>query len=184
MTTFRRIRWIVILEIMPGIWASPGPEFLSVGRPLDSGPQSDFCMTILALRLSSHSNGVIKLHGDVSRRMLKVDPYLSVTGKKAAAPHFDLVYRHPVDHRVNAGPSRGTCLGATANHRSLFSALFAICAFFHFWRIFLAWLLRFSSQISNCRTRLTLRAGRKSWQIVVWQNSPIVSKPIDTDISS
>jgi starch phosphorylase len=44
-------------------------DFLSLGRSLSSGAQSDFCMTILALRLSSHSNGVSKLHGDVSRKM-------------------------------------------------------------------------------------------------------------------
>ncbi len=44
------------------------PDFLTLGRSaLDA--QSDFCMTVLAIRLSSHRNGVSKLHGDVSRRM-------------------------------------------------------------------------------------------------------------------
>ncbi|HKM58891.1 MAG TPA: alpha-glucan family phosphorylase [Chthoniobacterales bacterium] len=44
------------------------PDFLALGRSaLDA--QSLFCMTVLALRLSSHRNGVSKLHGDVSRRM-------------------------------------------------------------------------------------------------------------------
>jgi starch phosphorylase len=46
-------------------------EFLALGRkgPADQG---DFCMTVLALRLASHSNGVSKLHGEVSRRMWQV----------------------------------------------------------------------------------------------------------------
>src|SRR5271165_5298700 len=44
------------------------PDFLALGR-LASDEQKDFCMTVLALRLSSNSNGVSKLHGDVSRRM-------------------------------------------------------------------------------------------------------------------
>ena len=46
-------------------------EFLLLGRkaPADLG---EFCMTVLALRLASHSNGVSKLHGDVSRRMWQV----------------------------------------------------------------------------------------------------------------
>ncbi len=46
-------------------------DFLALGRtgPQDSG---DFCMTVLALRLSSHANGVSKLHGEVSRRMWQV----------------------------------------------------------------------------------------------------------------
>ena len=45
------------------------PDLLALGRSAPSDAQSDFCMTVLALRLSSHNNGVSKLHGDVSRRM-------------------------------------------------------------------------------------------------------------------
>jgi len=41
-------------------------EFLGLGRHGGSG---DFCMTILALRLTAVSNGVSKLHGEVSRKM-------------------------------------------------------------------------------------------------------------------
>jgi starch phosphorylase len=43
-------------------------EFIGLGR---RGPhdQGEFCMTILALRLSSFRNGVSMLHGHVSRRM-------------------------------------------------------------------------------------------------------------------
>jgi glycogen phosphorylase len=44
-------------------------EFLDLGRCQSSDPKSSFCMTVLALRLSSHSNGVSKLHGEVSRKM-------------------------------------------------------------------------------------------------------------------
>ncbi len=42
-------------------------DFLALGRrPAQDG---DFCMTVLALRLSSRRNGVSKLHGVVSRKM-------------------------------------------------------------------------------------------------------------------
>ena len=44
-------------------------EFLGLGR-IDPNDQSgDFCMTVLALRLSAHANGVSLLHGQVSRKM-------------------------------------------------------------------------------------------------------------------
>ena len=44
-------------------------ELLGLGRedPLDK--TEEFCMTVLALRLSKHCNGVAKLHGEVSRNM-------------------------------------------------------------------------------------------------------------------
>jgi starch phosphorylase len=41
-------------------------EFFELGRANGSG---EFCMTVLALHLASRSNGVSKLHGEVSRRM-------------------------------------------------------------------------------------------------------------------
>ncbi|MGZ4786917.1 MAG: alpha-glucan family phosphorylase [Terriglobales bacterium] len=41
-------------------------DFMTLGRTRRIG---DFCMTVLALRLASRTNGVSKLHGDVSRRM-------------------------------------------------------------------------------------------------------------------
>jgi len=46
-------------------------EFLGLGRqkPADSG--EEFCMTVLALRMSGSTNGVSKLHGAVSRDMWK-----------------------------------------------------------------------------------------------------------------
>jgi glycogen phosphorylase len=42
------------------------PDFLNLGRTEGVG---EFCMTVLALRLASRSNGVSKLHGEVSRQM-------------------------------------------------------------------------------------------------------------------
>ena len=42
------------------------PDFLDLGRTEGIG---EFCMTVLALRLASRSNGVSKLHGEVSRQM-------------------------------------------------------------------------------------------------------------------
>ena len=42
------------------------PDFLNLGRTDGTG---EFCMTVLALRLASRSNGVSKLHGEVSRQM-------------------------------------------------------------------------------------------------------------------
>ncbi len=44
-------------------------EFLGLGRRDSENDSEDFCMTILALRMSAYSNGVSKLHGDVSRSM-------------------------------------------------------------------------------------------------------------------
>jgi len=44
-------------------------DFLALGRRNAGDPNERFCMTILALRLAASSNGVSKLHGEVSRRM-------------------------------------------------------------------------------------------------------------------
>ena len=44
-------------------------EFLGLGRRNSNDDAEDFCMTILALRMSAYSNGVSKLHGQVSRAM-------------------------------------------------------------------------------------------------------------------
>jgi starch phosphorylase len=43
--------------------------FLALGRQDPSNPRENFCMTVLALKLASHRNGVSKLHGEVSRQM-------------------------------------------------------------------------------------------------------------------
>jgi glycogen phosphorylase len=42
-------------------------EFLALGRRNPFDDREDFCMTVLALRMAAHSNGVSRLHGEVSR---------------------------------------------------------------------------------------------------------------------
>jgi glycogen phosphorylase len=44
-------------------------ELLAFGRENPSDKNEDFCMTVLALRLADHCNGVAELHGDTSRQM-------------------------------------------------------------------------------------------------------------------
>ncbi len=46
-------------------------DFMAFGREHRDNDQEPFSMTALALRLSSHRNGVSKLHGEVSRDMCK-----------------------------------------------------------------------------------------------------------------
>lgn len=46
-------------------------DLLALGRENPGDPHEEFCMTILALRLSRHCNGVSALHGQVSREMWK-----------------------------------------------------------------------------------------------------------------
>src|SRR5438067_88136 len=71
-------------------------------------PDEPFNMTVLALRLSRHANGVSKLHGEVSRSLWKdvwsgvpvhEVPVTSITNgvhtKTWIAPEFAWVYRHP-----------------------------------------------------------------------------------------
>jgi len=44
-------------------------QFMGLGRQNPNDENEPFCMTVLALRLAGASNGVSRLHGDVSRRM-------------------------------------------------------------------------------------------------------------------
>ncbi len=44
-------------------------EFLALGREDPGNDREEFCMTVLALKLSAFCNGVSKLHGQVSRSM-------------------------------------------------------------------------------------------------------------------
>jgi glycogen phosphorylase len=44
-------------------------EFLGLGRQNPNDDSENFCMTIMALRMSCFCNGVSKLHGSVSRKM-------------------------------------------------------------------------------------------------------------------
>nr|PZN89100.1 MAG: alpha-glucan phosphorylase [bacterium] len=49
----------------------PWDRFLALGRWDPSNPHEPFNMTLLALRLAGHCNGVSRLHGAVSRRMFR-----------------------------------------------------------------------------------------------------------------
>src|SRR6202030_1462883 len=44
-------------------------EFLGLGRKDPGNDAEDFCMTVLALRLATFSNGVSQVHGNVTRRL-------------------------------------------------------------------------------------------------------------------
>ncbi len=44
-------------------------QLLALGRVEPQNPSEEFCMTVLALKLSRYANGVSALHGGVSRRM-------------------------------------------------------------------------------------------------------------------
>ena len=44
-------------------------QFLALGMQNPRRSSETFCMAVLAMKLSSHSNGVSELHGEVSRRM-------------------------------------------------------------------------------------------------------------------
>lgn len=46
-------------------------EFMALGRQRPDDEREDFCMTILAIKLCAHCNGVSKLHGEISRNMWK-----------------------------------------------------------------------------------------------------------------
>ncbi|KIX10739.1 alpha-glucan family phosphorylase [Dethiosulfatarculus sandiegensis] len=65
------------------------PVLLGFGRIHPRDQQELFCMTVLALRLSSFSNGVSKLHGEVSRHMWR-----------EVWPHFPLE-DVPISHITN-----------------------------------------------------------------------------------
>ena len=65
------------------------PVLLGFGRINPHDQEELFCMTVLALRLSSYSNGVSKLHGQVSREMWN-----------RVWPHFP-VEDAPIDHITN-----------------------------------------------------------------------------------
>lgn len=54
---------------MPSDLGVSKDEFLALGREDPSNKQEPFCMTVLALKLADHCNGVAELHGDTSRKM-------------------------------------------------------------------------------------------------------------------
>ena len=44
-------------------------DFLALGREDPNNNGEEFCLTVLALRMSAYNNGVSRLHGEVSRDM-------------------------------------------------------------------------------------------------------------------
>ncbi len=46
-------------------------DFLAMGRVNPEDQNSEFCLTVLALKMSARSNGVSRLHGEVTRNMWK-----------------------------------------------------------------------------------------------------------------
>ena len=97
-------------------------EFLGLGRQNPQDANEAFCMTVLAIRLSNTSNGVSKLHGEVSRKMWKAIwpdlpeaevPITSITNgvhtRSWLAPEFSQLYdrylgvqweERPTDHSI------------------------------------------------------------------------------------
>jgi len=43
--------------------------FMALGRVNPNDDSEDFCMTVLALRMSAYANGVSRLHGEIARKM-------------------------------------------------------------------------------------------------------------------
>src|SRR5688572_29721981 len=72
-------------------------DLLALGREVPANTSEDFCMTVLALKLAEHCNGVAKLHGDTSRRM-----WTKVYGLDGAAPRPDKVPIGSVTNGVHA----------------------------------------------------------------------------------
>jgi starch phosphorylase len=69
-------------------------ELLALGRARATGAETEFNMAALALRASAFTNGVSKLHGEVSRRLL--------SGYVPGIPPDDL----PVSHVTNGAHTR------------------------------------------------------------------------------
>ena len=80
----------------------PWSEFLRLGHSKPAHVHEDFCMTALALTLSFASNGVSKLHGEVSRRMWRslwpgVPEHEIPIGHVTNGVHFQSWISHDMD---------------------------------------------------------------------------------------
>ena len=64
-------RWLLEKYLAPVLVGSniSMNDIVSLGRENPANEKELFCMTVLALRLSAASNGVSKLHGEISRKM-------------------------------------------------------------------------------------------------------------------
>ncbi|MBN2002456.1 MAG: alpha-glucan family phosphorylase [Anaerolineae bacterium] len=67
----------------------PWNDFMALGRQNPYDYNEPFCMTILALRMSAYSNGVSRLHGEVSQEMWQ--------GLWPGVPHHEI----PITHVTN-----------------------------------------------------------------------------------
>ncbi|HKZ83955.1 MAG TPA: alpha-glucan family phosphorylase [Anaerolineae bacterium] len=77
-------------------------DFLALGRQNPADESSTFSMTVLALRMSAYSNGVSRLHGQVSRQMMQaIWPGVPVDeipiGHVANGVHFRSWISHEMD---------------------------------------------------------------------------------------
>ena len=59
------------MNAWPKILGISWKDFIALGRENPYDETEQFCMTVLALKLSAYANGVAKLHGVVSRKMWK-----------------------------------------------------------------------------------------------------------------
>lgn len=87
-----RYPWRMIVKYLAPLQEELGldrDEFLALGRERPNDRKEPFCMTVLALKLSEHVNGVAKLHGQVSREMWR-----GVYGVKSSA-------KVPIGHVTN-----------------------------------------------------------------------------------
>ena len=62
-------------------------DFMGLGRVHPGDRDEPFCMTVLALKLSRHANGVSALHGRVSRRMWQPLYPNQAEDERADRPH-------------------------------------------------------------------------------------------------
>ncbi len=126
----------------------PFDELFSFGQTRVD-PDDPFSMTILALRMSRHSNGVSKLHGEVSRSLWKdvwtgvpvhEVPITSITNgihtKTWMAPEFSALYRkylgdweeHLTDPRFLAPRHRYSRRATLGNASEIETASGRVCA--------------------------------------------------------
>ena len=77
-------------------------EFMGLGRRRPTDHNEEFCMTALALRLASFSNGVSKLHGEESRRMWQ-DLWPGVPVEEVPIGHVTNGVHHPswISHEMH-----------------------------------------------------------------------------------
>ncbi len=98
-------------------------DFMGLGRVYPGDHNEPFCMTVLALKLSRHANGVSALHGQVSRRMwqpLYPEPHRGRGADRAhhqRRPRPDLA--RPADAPALRPPPRPRLAERTAAPRDL-----------------------------------------------------------------